>query len=93
MTQKWPEKRNWEELEDEIKSFRVQVNNDTAEMRRSWQRRTRIWHMDESGVYDDHHVSKSYSPVGTTPFILTMDSHNRDTIVVAIANDGQKLER
>ena len=93
MTQKWPEKRNWEELEDEIKSFRVQVNNDTAEMRRSQQRRTRIWHMDESGVYDDYHVSKSYSPVGTTPFILTMDSHNRDTIVVAIANDGQKLER
>jgi len=93
MTQKRPEKRNREELQEEIESFRVLVNNDTLEMQKNRKARPRFWHMDESGVYDDHHVQKSYSPIGTTPFITTTDSHNRDTIVVAIANDGQKLKR
>ena len=42
---------------------------------------------------DDHHVSRSYSQVGTTPYIATPDSRVRDTVVVAIANDGQKLKK
>ena len=50
-----------------------------------------IFHVDEAGLHDGIHVEKGYSPLNTTPFVKVCDSKKKDTIVVAVANDGTKL--
>ena len=58
---------------------------------RHHKKQRRIFHVDEAGLHDGIHVEKAYSPKNTTPFVKTCDSKKKDTIVVAVANDGTKL--
>jgi len=91
-TQKRPAKRNRDTIEQEITDFRAAVNNETEEQIKHKKRRTRHWHADEAAIFDDNVVDKSYTEVGVTPSISTdANSHKRDTIVVACADDGTKL--
>lgn len=47
--------------------------------------------MDESAIFDDSIIQRSYSPIGETPNLLTENNHNRDTIVLCCSDDGVKL--
>lgn len=51
----------------------------------------RVWVVDESALFDDNVVRRSYSPVGTTPSINAPNIHKRDTIVLCASNDGIKI--
>jgi len=84
-------KRTRDTIEEEIATFRNEINRETMASIRSKKRRSRIWHMDEAAIYDDNVVSRSYSPVGNSPYVKCPNTHRRDTIIVCVADDGTKL--
>ena len=91
--QKKPAKRLRDSIAIEIEDFRNKINTETAKQKRSRRRRTRVWHVDEKGLWDDDVRTRGYSPVGTTAYQNTPNSHHRDTIVACVADDGTKLQK
>lgn len=87
VVQKRPAKRNRDSAEEEIKNFREEL--DDLRMKRS---KGRVWHMDETGLWNDSIHKKSYSRIGVSPMELTTDNHGRDTVVLTCSEDGKKLD-
>jgi hypothetical protein len=85
--QKRPAKRNRDYIEEDIKKFR-----DDLEALRTKKSRGKVWHMDETGLWNDPIHKKSYSRNGITPMETTTDDHGRDTVVLTCREDGKKLD-
>jgi hypothetical protein len=83
---KRPEKRNRSDYEDEVIKYRERVEEERCRRKHS-----KIWHIDEAGLYDDATRERSYSPLGTSPQVCTPNSHKRDTIIITVCENGQKL--
>ena len=91
LAQKRPTKRMRDHSEEEVTTFRQSINDETARILDDRRRRTRVWQMDESGLFDDSVTSRSYSKWGESPSIESANSHKRDTVVACVSNDGVKI--
>ena len=60
-TQKRPSKRNRDTIESEKKDFTEMINTETAKQKKSKKKRTRVWHVDEKGLWDNDINNRGYS--------------------------------
>lgn len=90
-TQKRPTKRIRDTIDKEIRTFVDEVNDETKKIVEGKLRLARCWVIDEAGLHDDSVVEQSYSPIGTSPSVLSSNSSGRDTIIAGASNDGIKL--
>jgi DDE superfamily endonuclease len=95
--QKRPAKRN-RYLNNLINNFRVTIEEEIENYRkeleeaRSKRLHGKVYHMDETGLWNDSVQQKSYSKIGVTPMENTIDDHGRDTLVLTCREDGLKLD-
>lgn len=50
-----------------------------------------VWVLDESGIWNNHVVPRSYSFVGRSPQVRVANTSRRDTIIACLCGSGQKL--
>jgi hypothetical protein len=81
-TQKRPVQRIRESYQAEVDAFRAQYATYDA---------SNYYVMDETGLWEDHVLTRSYSLRGTTPEIATLGSGSRDTVVATLCGNGSKL--
>lgn len=58
---------------------------------RSNRPRGKVYHMDETGLWNDSVRQRSYSQIGVNPLENTSNNHERDTLVLTCREDGVKL--
>jgi len=66
LTQKRPAKRDRESSQTEIADFRAVIDAETTRCQKGKKRISRVWTVDEFGVWDDEIRKRGYSPIGTT---------------------------
>jgi len=77
-----------------IQRTRETYNQELSEFRATWKTfdASNYIVMDESGIWEDSVVLRSYSPIGEpNPFIKSPGVGKRDTVVAALRGNGDKL--
>jgi len=75
-------KRNRESYDEEVKNFRHQWSREDL---------SRVFCMDETGVWTDNVQMRSYCRIGQNPEVATTDTPQRHTFVATLCGDGRKL--
>jgi len=66
LPQKRPAKRDRESSQTEIADFRAVIDAETTRCQKGKKRISRVWTVDEFGVWDDEIRKRGYSPIGTS---------------------------